>query len=594
LGVNLVACLLKGRANYLCRTRLAGVLNRDDLDLDTARGLARIMVWATRTTTGDRAELGLIGAEERAWRLVNAEGDACIADRCTYARQGECWVQRNRARAEAAHLIVVNHALLLSDVKVDNRLLPPHRHLVVDEAHHLEAVATDQLSFAATQTRLRDMLTVLDAGGRGLLARVAGAANLSDLPDEGRVQVARAVEELQATVRSTMPAVGAFFDRLAAFMAAHAAGASDVRLTEAARAEPTWLEVELAWDDLRGPLERLRKGVVRLGQQLGANEALIEDAGALGADLASALRELVEVTVGLDRVISRPTPADITWLDRGGSDRITVNLAPLHVGEALAEGLWDAKDTVILTSATLRAGAGFALLKDRLSLPEASELAVESPFNYADSTLVYLPTDMPEPNQPGYQAALGELLTVLGQTMGGRTLVLFTSYASLNAAYHQIRGPLGRAGITVLGQGLDGARHQLMGRFREPDRPTVLLGTRSFWEGIDVPGEALSCLVITRLPFDVPTDPVFAARSETFENPFVEYALPQAVLRFRQGFGRLIRSTVDRGVVVVMDRRVQTKGYGQQFLTALPPCRVQRAPRHQLAGAVRMFLGADA
>jgi DNA polymerase-3 subunit epsilon/ATP-dependent DNA helicase DinG len=583
--------VLKGRANYLCRSRLAGALNRDDVDGEAVRGLAKILVWAARTATGDRAELSLPGDEERAWRLVSAEGDTCTAERCVHARQGQDWVQRARLRAEAAHLVVVNHALLLSDVRVDNRLLPAHQALIIDEAHHLEAVATDQLGLEASQTRLRDLLAGLDAGGRGLLARIAAAGNLSELPDDRRERLASSCGEQQAQVRETVPAVAVLFDRLSMFLAQYASGASTLRLTEAVRASAGWTDVELGWDTVRNRLAKLRKGLAPVATGLVADDALIEDAAALAADLSSALRELGELETGVERVISKPTAGDITWLERGGADRVSLHLAPLHVGPALARGLWEGKDTVILTSATLTAGNSFSLVKTRLGLDEASEAVIESPFDYEASTLVYVPVDMPEPNQPGYQTALGQVVTALGQTLGGRTLALFTSYSTLNATYHQVRGPLGQAGVTVLGQGLDGERHVLMERFRDPTRPTVLLGTRSFWEGIDVPGEALSCLVITRLPFDVPTDPVFAARSETFDNPFFEYAVPQAVLRFRQGFGRLIRSAADRGVVVVLDRRVETKGYGRLFLTALPPCRVHRGPLRDMAAAVRGFMG---
>jgi DNA polymerase-3 subunit epsilon/ATP-dependent DNA helicase DinG len=592
LPEGLTACVLKGRSNYLCRTRLAGALGRDDLELDTVRGLAKILVWAAGTSTGDRAELNLVGPEERAWRLVSAEGDTCTPERCPHARQGQDWLQRARARAEGCHLVVVNHALLLADVRVENRLLPAYSALVIDEAHHLEAVATDQLGLEVGQLRLRDLLASLESGGRGILARLTAAVNLSDLPEARRAALVERCEARAADVRGAVPAVAALFDRLAAFLAEHAEGNSLLRLTEAVRADGGWSAVELAWDDLRTRLIALRQGLGPVATAVSSDEALIEDAAALGADLASALRELGELETGLERLVSRPTSGDVTWIERTGTDRVSLHLAPLHVGEALTDGLWEGTDTVILTSATLTTDDGFRLVKGRLGLAEASEAVVESPFDYEASTLVYVPLDMPEPGQPGYQQALGQVVTGLGRVLGGRTLVLFTSYGSLNSTYHHVRQPLGRAGVSVLGQGIDGERSQLMARFREPDRPTVLLGTRSFWEGIDVPGEALSCLVITRLPFDVPSDPVFAARAETFENPFFEYAVPQAILRFRQGFGRLIRSGADRGVVVVLDRRVESKGYGRQFLDALPPCNVHRGPVRDMGNVVRGFMGA--
>jgi DNA polymerase-3 subunit epsilon/ATP-dependent DNA helicase DinG len=199
---------------------------------------------------------------------------------------------------------------------------------------------------------------------------------------------------------------------------------------------------------------------------------------------------------------------------------------------------------------------------------------------------------MPEPSQPDYQSTLDQALMGLCAAVAGRTLVLYTSHSGLRSTYHRIRGPLGQLGVTVIGQGLDGSRHNLLEAFRDPDTRTVLLGTRSFWEGIDVPGPALSCLVITRLPFDVPTDPVFAARSETFDSPFFEYAVPQAVLRFRQGFGRLIRSGDDRGVVVVLDQRIRSKSYGRLFVDALPPVSRRIGPLHELAEVARRFVEA--
>ena len=234
---------------------------------------------------------------------------------------------------------------------------------------------------------------------------------------------------------------------------------------------------------------------------------------------------------------------------------------------------------------------GPGLHSARFGGEEASELALDSPFDFRSAALVAVPADVPEPGQSGYAAALARVVLATAEALGGRTLVLFTSYASLNTAYHALRLPLARRGITLLGQGLDGDRSPLMARFRAPDRPLVLFGTRSFWEGFDVPGAALSGLVITRLPFDVPSDPVFAARSETFENPFMDYAVPQAVLRFRQGFGRLIRRKTDRGVLLVLDRRIRGRKYGDAFLRSLPRCTLRELAGREVPGAIEAWLG---
>jgi len=227
------------------------------------------------------------------------------------------------------------------------------------------------------------------------------------------------------------------------------------------------------------------------------------------------------------------------------------------------------KESVIFTSATLRTNNSFDYFQDRLDLWDAEESAVGSPFDYQNSTLLYLPTDMPEPNTPGYQKISSEALAQLAKQIKGRTLVLFTAYSQLRQAAGAIKGPLAEAGIVVYQQGDGTSRRQLIENFKTADQ-AVLLGTRSFWEGVDIPGPALSCVVIARIPFAVPSDPIVSARAETFDNAFNQYSIPQAILMFRQGFGRLIRTREDRGVVVIFDKRVTSKSYGPAFIHSLP------------------------
>jgi DNA polymerase-3 subunit epsilon/ATP-dependent DNA helicase DinG len=233
------------------------------------------------------------------------------------------------------------------------------------------------------------------------------------------------------------------------------------------------------------------------------------------------------------------------------------------------------KRTVVLTSATLRTAGGFDYVRERLSAWDAEELAVGSPFDYAASTLFYVVDDIPEPGQPGHQRAVAEGMEALFRATEGRALALFTSYSQLRSTLRAIRAPLAQHRITVQAQGEGFSRRRLLESFRSGQR-RVLLGTRSFWEGVDVPGEALSCLAIAKLPFSVPSDPVFAARAETFDSPFLEYAVPDAILRFLQGFGRLIRTRTDRGVVAVFDRRLLTRQYGSLFIDSLPGPTVRR------------------
>jgi DNA polymerase-3 subunit epsilon/ATP-dependent DNA helicase DinG len=249
----------------------------------------------------------------------------------------------------------------------------------------------------------------------------------------------------------------------------------------------------------------------------------------------------------------------------------------------LARALFDQKRTVVLTSATMATEGKLAFIRARLGLVGGArearirELRVPSPFNYRDNALLYLADDIPEPGSPGYQKALNEALLTLCAATEGRALILFTSYSALQTTYRAIKGPLERAGVLTLGQRIDGNPRQLLERFRANPR-AVILGAASFWEGVDVVGDALSVLAITRLPFAVPSDPVFAARGEGFDDPFGDYAVPHAILRFQQGFGRLIRSATDRGVCAILDRRVLSKRYGRGFVPSLPPCREVRGP----------------
>jgi len=252
--------------------------------------------------------------------------------------------------------------------------------------------------------------------------------------------------------------------------------------------------------------------------------------------------------------------------------------------------LYSQKHTTVLTSATLSVEGHFGYVRQALGLSEANELLLGSPFDYAQSTLVLVPEDLPEPNQSGYVKAVQQSLIELVRASGGRALVLFTSHGSLRAAHEGIKRALEEEQILVLGHYIDGSPRQLLQGLRENPR-TVVLGTASFWEGIDVVGEALSLLVIARLPFSVPDDPIFQARSELYDDPFNEYAVPLAALRFKQGFGRLIRRKTDRGVMVVLDGRIHSKRYGEAFLGSLPECTLQKVTARQMPGLVAGWLG---
>ncbi len=582
------AAVLKGRSHYLCPARLQALRRRGANSPDEARVLAKILVWRPETTDGDGDELFLPNAAERAiWGQLSADHEGCDPERCRHFHEGTCYFYRARRAAEAAHLIIVNHALLLADVAVQNRALPEYKYLIVDEAHHLEAATTNGLSFETDRTSLRRLLSEIGKVGpagrvTGLLAEVIGRCQKARLPGDIMEQMELFVGKVGLAADRAVRQLGIFFDRLEEFVEEQREGKRNkysfrLRVTSGLRVQPAWEGVEIAWDDAHAPLAAVVDGLERLAESLDDLTSFdVPDADELQAQTLGVARRLAEAQGQVSHMITQPSPSLIYWLESNPrNDYLSLHAAPLHVGPLVEEHLFHKKEAVVLTSATLRTSGTFDFLRERLNAWEADELAVGSPFDYKNSTLVYLVNDIPEPGQPGYQRAVQQGMEVLFRATEGRALALFTSYSQLRATLQAIRAPLAQAGITVQAQGEGISRAQLLEDFRTGER-RVLLGTRSFWEGVDVPGEPLSCLAIAKLPFSVPSDPIFAARAETFEQPFFEYAVPETILRFLQGFGRLIRTRTDRGVVAVFDKRLLTKSYGPLFIESLPDPTVRR------------------
>jgi DNA polymerase-3 subunit epsilon/ATP-dependent DNA helicase DinG len=302
----------------------------------------------------------------------------------------------------------------------------------------------------------------------------------------------------------------------------------------------------------------------------------------INSDLGNILRRVTEAESHISSLISSPAANTVYWIEvQPNQNRLSLNAAPLSVAGLVEKHLWHEKRSIILTSATLTTHGEFQYLRNILGADEADEMQLGSPYDYENAALLYIANDIPEPNQNGYEQILNKTILHTAKASGGRMLVLFTSYAALKKTAQAITAPLAREDIYVYEQGDGASPNALLESFKATER-AVLLGTKSFWEGVDVPGEALSIVVITKLPFDVPTDPLIAARSEMYEDSFNQYYLPEAILKFRQGFGRLIRTQSDRGVVAILDKRVLTKQYGRLFLESLPPCTARQGPAANL------------
>ncbi len=590
--------LLKGRGNYLCLRRWARLKNGERLSPIEARTAAKLLVWLQDTTTGDRGEINLMGQEAAVWSRLSAAGYDDDRGLCPFTRKGMCFFNAARRKAEGAHLLVVNHALLALDASLGG-LLPEYSHVVVDEAHNLEEVATQQWGFTVDEDALEAFLERLAGGsataGVGLLAPITALARSVTVPEVRRRELDDLVQGALDHVRQARERASHLFRLLTDFATKHAEGGAiygaEVRLTRGARAQPAWSQVEIAWEELNvllsqvvNDLDRLSSAASRLA------ETELPDREDYQMEVVSLQQRGVELAEALKAAVVNPDLAYVYWIGVGARDGAArVSSAPLRVGPALNERLFIHKDSLVLTGATLSTENNLEYIKERLQLDEPREVLLGSPFDYPRLVMAYIPKDIPEPNNPGYMDALASAVAGVARAAHGRTMVLFTGWSALRNARGMLAEMLAGDGITVLGQGFDGSPRQLVDRFKREEK-LVLLGTGSFWEGVDIAGEALSVLVIARLPFNVPTDPVFAARSQQFEDPFNEYAIPQAVLRFKQGFGRLIRRKTDRGVLVPLDRRISSKAYGSAFLDSIPNCTRKFGPLSELPAETERWL----
>ncbi len=582
LGFPFQAAVLKGRGNYLCPRRLASLRRRGPTSADEMQILARLLVWLTRTNSGDRTQLTLRGpVEENIWRHLSAENEGCSIERCMVQMGGACPFFRAKQAADSAHILIVNHALLLSDVQAEGHVLPEYRYLVVDEAHHLEDATTAGLSFYTDPYLIQRQLSDLGTADSGLLGELLEQCR-DALPQ-------RHYERLEAFVTPVIEAssymnhhVSQLFQALRNLLQSYTnSGNNDyaerIRIVSSLRRQPGWGEIEKHWDNLSQFTSTIAMAMADLVEGL----RMLADFGIanyddLVAGVSAASRNIGDLHQRLEELFADPDPNAIYWAElRPGNDYLSLHVAPLDIGPMLQQYIWNAKEAVVLTSATLRTNGAFDYIRHRLLAEDAEEMVVESPFDYQSSTLLYIPNDIPEPSQQDvFQQAVEDGILSLSKATQGRALVLFTSYAQLRLTANAIGDELERAGIAIYDQSDGSSRAQLLDEFVRNER-AVLMGTRSFWEGIDIPGTDLSALVIVRLPFNVPSDPIFAARGELFDNPFIEYAIPEAIIRFRQGFGRLIRRKSDRGIVTIFDRRVISKRYGSMFLESLPKCTVR-------------------
>lgn len=581
------ACLLKGRSNYVSLRRWRRFLADPCRDADDLKFKLKVLLWLHSTESGDRSEVRLHGREEVLWAQIASDPLDCVGFHCT---KEDCYVHRARAEAETSDLVVINHALLLADAELGGGLLPEFDHLVIDEAHHLEDAATRGLRQEVDGPGLLALVERLalppSEHGQGLLAELQRQPHLGASGDS--------FGEARQLALSAGPRVQELFD-LAGPWVADRLGDSErrdesIRITQDVREDATWEPLRLAGENATTALAALdgalRKAVSGVREWLGGNEP---DQGLRELEIIRA--RLEGAASLLQEALLAPDPNRVYWFTLPArTDALLLRAAPINVGSLLRDRVYAQRRSTVFTSATLALGGSFDYFSSRVGLgPGIEELILPSPFDFLHQALVCLPTDISMPDTEDFDREVEEVIAQVAARVGGRTLVLFTSHRQLRDIHAALKHRVDLDEVLILGQGIDGQRRQLLKTFEETERP-LLLGTATFWEGIDVPGEKLSCVIMVRLPFPVPSEPVYAARAEQVRDPFGQLALPQAALRLKQGFGRLIRRSTDRGAVVILDNRILGRDYGRAFLDVLPPASRFVGPSAQIAGRVGEWL----
>jgi DNA polymerase-3 subunit epsilon/ATP-dependent DNA helicase DinG len=606
LGLHLPVAALKGRAHYLCPGRLETLRRRAPTSIEELRLLAKVLTWTADGASGDQDDISLRGPDEyAAWNRFSAADENCALHRCEAQTGGQCPFYRAHQAAEAAPLVFVTHGSLVADTPGEDSPLPGADYVLVDEAHRLEETATFALGVRFDLAFFQRQLADLGTLESGLLSDVLYVARAA-LSEAGSERLATRLRTVAATIRDALHHGTALFRALADVLAAATNGRNDVpaqaRLTADLREQSAFSAAGAVWTILREFTGTLAEVLMRLSDSMaGWSDRLVDT-----PDSTTMIQTLLDVQAGVRAgaqhltaihrqfaaAIEMPDSNVIYWLECFPDQATpTIRTAPLKIGPVLSQRVWAGRQSVVMSGTALTVSGSFDYSRERLGAPPVREIALSMPPEVSQQTLVYLPEDMPDVQEKTqHQRATERAIIELATAADGRLLALFTGYGQLRQTAQAIAPRLALGQITLFDQSDGTSQQALLDGFRTGGKG-VLFGAKQFWSEIDLPPESLAALVISRLPFAAPGDPIVAARGELVGEMFADYSLPDAILRFRQGFDRLSRArTGQRGVVIVLDKRITSKSYGRAFLESLPPCTVRRGPLADLADAAKTWL----
>ncbi len=603
------AAIVKGRNHYMCLRKFEHSINGNEFSPthDMYITAAQLIVWLNETQTGDDEELQFWQKGKDFWKLVESDSQSCLNRACPWYKK--CFYHRSRHEANRADLIITNHSMVFADMQTDNKLLPPYEHVVIDEAHHFEDAAGKHFGIELTHPGFLNTLFRLYRDQRnGQLPLFRSRLRAFTEPEMSALSVlVEQMMEFCVTVKEYWEQLSEVMFLLLQRFGGQSDGEQEqyVLRLKPGEAPADWDKLQLLAANLCLTCTDLLKGFEKLTNGLRESDYEQEFQGAL-TDLSGALQQLLRLRDNVEFFFALQNVDYVYWLEASSKNHVKslhYFATPIDVSGLLRDAFFEQKQSVIMTSATLSVDQSFSHLTERLGLKQAQEdgklqtKQLSSPFAYEKQALVCIPNDFPDVRgngDGGFVAALVDSLTNVARVTKGRMLVLFTSNRMLKQVHAQLQPVCARYGIRVLAQNVTTTSRSKLTRMFQEHANCVLLGTSSFWEGVDIPGDALSCLAIVRLPFQPPTHPLFEAKSEHLKaqnkNSFMQLAVPQAVIRFKQGFGRLIRTAADRGIVILYDGRVIHTRYGAHFLRSLPSPRIERMPSEQLPTRIASWL----